>query len=447
MSLHTSSRIVSVRRATRIIARALLVFLLTTGMIASAQVAAAQAGCRLDSRFVALRDQIPDVVGECAEASRVNASNQNVEQKTTKGELVWRSRDNRAVFTNGSLTWIIGPNGLQSRSNSTTFDWEAIPVAVQSTSPSTSSAVGNRPVEPVADETLSVAAIADLAAPATVLVLGDHGGGRFSAGTGVKIDEGIVTNYHVIRGAKAVQVVLADGSKKSGKVVLSDSVRDVALITASIDVAPLLLEEASEQKVGDEVVVLGYPRSDVIGASSLTVTRGTISAIRQVNGIKFVQTDAAMTDGNSGGPVMNMRGKVIGLATWGVADANGLNFAVSTEEVKSALASEPPPADAQRRADAAEAVQAVDDELKMKCLEVSRKQSAAIAKSGNFDKDEAAALFLSLADVCIRIAAEDGADGVACHEKALNALIKDPPKSSSAFRTRYSRQYASCMEA
>jgi S1-C subfamily serine protease len=433
-------------RAIRAAASFVLAVVLSIAMVAAPRSALAQGACRLEQRFVALRDQVPQVVGECVEAPRTNASNGNVEQRTTKGELVWRSTDNRAVFTNGSMTWIIGPNGLQSRSNSTTFDWEAIPVAVQS--PASSSNTSGTILDPSgARPVLTVSEVADLASPSTVLVLGDHGGGRFSAGTGVKIDEGIVTNFHVIRGAKAIQIVLSDGSKKTGKVVLSDSARDVALISASVDIAPLMLEEVSAQKVGDEVVVLGYPRSDVIGASSLTVTRGTISAIRQVDGIKFVQTDASIEDGNSGGPVMNLRGKVIGLATFSVANSNGLNFAISTEEVRSALASEPPPAEAQRRAEVAEAVEAVDDELKMKCLEVSQKQSAAISKAGGYNKDEAAALFLSLADVCIRIAAEDGADGVVCHEKALNALIKDPPKTSSAFRTRYSRQYTSCMEA
>ena len=431
------------------VARLVLIAALLTGLLAAAPTgtALAQGGCRLEQRFVAIHDQVPEIVGECAEAPRTNATNGNVEQRTTKGELVWRSADNRAVFTNGSMTWIIGPNGLQSRANSTTFDWEAIPVAVQSTGPSSSPAPSTTMAAPV----LSVAEIAEFATPSIVVILCDQGGGRFSSGTGLKIEDGIVTNAHIVRGAKSIQVLASDGSKRSGKVVLVDNVRDVALISANFEADPLELEDAAEQKVGDDVIVLGYLKSNVIGTESVTVTKGSISAIRDVNGVKHIQTDAAMTGGNSGGPVMNMRGKVIGLATFGIANASGLNFAVSTDEVRAALASEPPPANAENARSAPSESEAsaadVSDELKVKCMDIAGKQSKSMAKSGDLNKDETAALFISLTDVCIRVAQLDGKDGVLCHEKAFNSLIADPPKTESAFRTRYNRQYKSCMEA
>jgi S1-C subfamily serine protease len=275
----------------------MLVALFTGPLVATAPgTALAQGGCRLEQRFVALRDQVPEIVGDCVEASRTIATNGNVEQRTTKGELVWRSADNRAVFTNGSMTWIIGPNGLQSRSNSTTFDWEAIPVARQPES------AGNAATNP--SPALSVAEIVDQAAPSVVLVLGDLGSGRVSAGSGVQVADGVLTNAHVVKGTKAIQLMFSDGTRQRGKLEFVDE--------------RLGIEANDEQQVGDEVLVLGYPRPDVIGIKEITVTRGSISAIREVRGVKFIQTDASMEPGNSGGPIVNIRGKLIGLATWDV---------------------------------------------------------------------------------------------------------------------------------
>ncbi len=74
--------------------------------------------------FKALADQIPDVVGAPTENEHFNPSNGNSEQHTTKGLMVWRKADNWTAFTNGYMTWINGPYGLQSRLNTARFPWE-----------------------------------------------------------------------------------------------------------------------------------------------------------------------------------------------------------------------------------------------------------------------------------------------------------------------------------
>jgi hypothetical protein len=83
------------------------------------------------------------------------------------------------------------------------------------------------------------------------------------------------------------------------------------------------------------VLVFGYPLgSDLPGASNQpTLTRGLLSGTRQQNGLTYEQTDAAMNPGNSGGPLVNNRGKVIGLSQFGVVSAQGLNFGIAGESI------------------------------------------------------------------------------------------------------------------
>jgi hypothetical protein len=85
---------------------------------------AEQPGCGFTLGFKALRDQIPQVVGQCLENERVNQANGNTEQRTTGGLLVWRKADNWTAFTDGTTTWLNGPQGLESRPNTERFPWE-----------------------------------------------------------------------------------------------------------------------------------------------------------------------------------------------------------------------------------------------------------------------------------------------------------------------------------
>lgn len=94
----------------------------------------AQENCTFTLGFKALRDQIPGIVGDCREDEWHNAENGDGLQQTTGGLLVWRKADNWTAFTNGSTTWINGPEGLASRPNSgPLFSWEAPPTPKQET--------------------------------------------------------------------------------------------------------------------------------------------------------------------------------------------------------------------------------------------------------------------------------------------------------------------------
>jgi serine protease Do len=167
---------------------------------------------------------------------------------------------------------------------------------------------------------------------------------RAGLGSGFIIsqDGQIVTNNHVVSGAQTVSVTLADGRKFDAEVIGSDPATDIALLSIKADVDfPFVSFGTSEtMRVGDEVVAVGNP----FGLSS-TVTSGIISAkSRDINSgpyDEFIQTDAAINRGNSGGPLFNNAGDVIGVNTAIISPGGGsvgIGFAVPSDVVRDVVA-------------------------------------------------------------------------------------------------------------
>jgi S1-C subfamily serine protease len=160
-----------------------------------------------------------------------------------------------------------------------------------------------------------------------------------SLGSGVIIDPGgtIVTNDHVIRGASAVHVVLADGRQLEAEVVGADAQNDLAVLrVASRTPLPAAkLGTSSDLMIGETVVAIGSP----FGLTK-TVTSGVLSAVGRsfkANDqlyIDFLQTDAAINPGNSGGPLMNLDGEVVGINTAIFSGAQGIGFAIPVDKVR-----------------------------------------------------------------------------------------------------------------
>lgn len=159
-----------------------------------------------------------------------------------------------------------------------------------------------------------------------------------SLGSGAIIDPNgtIVTNEHVIRGASAIHVQLADGRQLEAEVLGSDADNDLAVLKVKSP-APLpaaRLGTSSDLMIGEKVIAIGSP----FGLSK-TVTVGVVSAIgrsfRADNRIynDFVQTDASINPGNSGGPLLNTDGEVIGINTAIFASAQGIGFAIPADKV------------------------------------------------------------------------------------------------------------------
>jgi hypothetical protein len=159
-------------------------------------------------------------------------------------------------------------------------------------------------------------------------------------GSGVKISEGIITNAHVVLGGCTLQVATYDHRIVSATVLRIDRTADLALLSANLNIPPLDMEYVAQQRQGDEVLVLGYPLDlNVNVGGRATLTRGLISDTwtEQGTGRVLIQTDAAVNHGNSGGALVNMRGKLIGLPTFGRTDAQNINFAVAVDTISTFL--------------------------------------------------------------------------------------------------------------
>lgn len=145
-------------------------------------------------------------------------------------------------------------------------------------------------------------------------------------------DGKIVTNAHVVGGAKRVKVTLKSGRVLEGKVVGIDRVTDVAVLQVKAQNLPIVkLGDSERLTPGEWAIAIGNP----LGLDN-TVTVGIISATGRTSSqagvpdkrVNFIQTDAAINPGNSGGPLLNARGEVIGINTAIRADAQGLGFAI-----------------------------------------------------------------------------------------------------------------------
>jgi serine protease Do len=148
-----------------------------------------------------------------------------------------------------------------------------------------------------------------------------------STGTGFFISSSghLLTNQHVVGDSKFVKVKLPTGREILGEVVRSDRARDVALIrTEPVGIPPMPVR-ASDANVGDEVYALGSPLGDQFNT---TLTRGILSAYRTLDNKRFLQSDVAILPGNSGGPLLDAQGAVLGITVAGLGARGmaGMNF-------------------------------------------------------------------------------------------------------------------------
>ncbi len=159
--------------------------------------------------------------------------------------------------------------------------------------------------------------------------------GRKSVGSGVIISKGglVLTNAHVVECCTHYTLYI-NGQKYQSEVVKKDAAADLATVQIKSGAPFQSAVFASHSTVGDEVLALGFPLQ--LG-HDLTVTKGIVSAFRQMRGSRFAQHDAAINPGNSGGPLVNLNGEIVGINTSYLADAKGIGFALSVREISRQL--------------------------------------------------------------------------------------------------------------
>ena len=224
------------------------------------------------------------------------------------------------------------------------------PSDVPSAAPSAGPAPSATP-KPAPGTEVNAAELFKKLAPA-VVTLSIKGSRSEGGGTGFLIDSAgtVVTNHHVIEDAVGCTVKTLSGATYEDVWLLSDeAASDLALLKIDLqkpkegtppDFAPVVLGDSNEVQVGEPVFVIGNP----LGLEH-TLTTGIVSARRTYEGKKWIQMSAPISPGNSGGPVFDGKGKVIGVATaviHGYGRAQNLNLAVPVDQVKQLIKSDYP---------------------------------------------------------------------------------------------------------
>jgi S1-C subfamily serine protease len=166
-------------------------------------------------------------------------------------------------------------------------------------------------------------------------------GAGLGSGVLISSDGYILTNHHVAGEAGRVRVRWPDGSDTVGEVVRADRRRDVALIKTVAKAEPLAIRRTST-RLGETVYAIGTPREREFAG---TLTRGVVStANRMIEGQGYIQSDVAITHGNSGGPLIDEKGWIVGLSQ-SVYEPGGvsqnINFFIPIDDALRALALEP----------------------------------------------------------------------------------------------------------
>jgi S1-C subfamily serine protease len=183
-----------------------------------------------------------------------------------------------------------------------------------------------------------VATVAEQASPSVVAIRTSSGKKSGGSGSGFALtpDGLILTNSHVIHGAKRIRVETTQGASDIAEIVGEDPHTDTALIRARVDLPPLELGSSRHLRVGQLAIAIGNPFG-----FECSVTAGVVSALgrslrsstgRLIDNV--IQTDTALNPGNSGGPLCDSSGRAIGMNTAIIASAQGISFATTIDTVR-----------------------------------------------------------------------------------------------------------------
>jgi S1-C subfamily serine protease len=179
--------------------------------------------------------------------------------------------------------------------------------------------------------------------------------GPFGDGTATGIGSGIIltadgyalTNRHVVEGSQSLTATLADGSEHPASIISVSDTQDLALVKIdATGLKPASIGSSASNQVGQTAIAIGSP----LGTYTETVTKGIISALNRTITVRdeqtgrpttltgLIQTDAAINQGNSGGPLLDAAGQVVGVNTATASTAEGIGFAIPIQEAQSLIA-------------------------------------------------------------------------------------------------------------
>ena len=183
---------------------------------------------------------------------------------------------------------------------------------------------------------LASTAVVNKVFPSTVLIAAEDKNGQVqSLGSGFLVSPNIIaTNYHVIENSYSgyVKLVNQDTLYEIEGIVGYDVQKDLALIKISNNIGKGVSYKSSSVDIGQKIFAIGNP----LGLEG-TISDGIVSGLRNVDGVNMLQISAPISPGNSGGPVVDENGDVIGVATYTYAEGQNLNFAVPVKYVRELL--------------------------------------------------------------------------------------------------------------
>ena len=235
----------------------------------------------------------------------------------------------------------------------------AMPVASTASGAAPAAGASSAPMTITADD--AVVAVAESASPAVVTITtesaGRSGFGPFSmpssgVGSGFVFDADglILTNHHVIEGAggtDSITVTFQDGSELPATIDADDADRDLAVLQVDATGLPTIdIGDSSGLKVGQLVVAIGSPlgtftesvTSGILSATGRTIEVGSAMSRQTSRMTNLLQTDAAINEGNSGGPLLDAGGRVIGVNVAVAQSAQGIGFAIPIEDAAAIMA-------------------------------------------------------------------------------------------------------------
>lgn len=242
----------------------------------------------------------------------------------------------------GTASYMAGYYGSRGGEGGLIINSTPSPTASQpdntNTAPGTSTASQGVELMPEKGDTLSISQIYRKLSPTVVYIAVDSG-----SGSGVIMTQNgyIITNDHVVAGSKKITVRFIDGTEAEAKLIGTDNLTDIAVIKVErTDLSAASFGDSDQLEIGEQVVAIGNPYGLELAN---TITSGIVSGIR--SNIKItdkvmtlIQTNANINYGNSGGPLINMYGQVIGINSAKIVgmtgEAEGLGFAIPTTTLK-----------------------------------------------------------------------------------------------------------------